>query len=115
LGLAGLPGEMTYRCLPARTQDTVVRWASRGNLNTVGAAYATEFLGGDLQKRRRADSTREEDAALTEYHIAAQPGQRYVVRQYSSLVPSLMHGEPHWQAARHVGYAQWLGFDPLRA
>jgi hypothetical protein len=25
-----------------------------------------------------------------------------------------MHGEPHWQAARHVGYAQWFGFDKLR-
>lgn len=111
----GLMGQLGYRCMPARYEDGVLRWDSRGGLSSVGAAYASDFTGGDLAKRRRNDYGHEEDLQLTEYHIDARPGVRYVMRQYGSLVPSLLHDEPHWQAARHVGYAQWLGFDGLRA
>src|SRR6185503_12237945 len=111
----GLMGRLAYRCMPAKVQEAVLQWESRGGLSSVGAAYLTEFVGDDLMKRRRNDYGHEQDMQLTEYHVDAKPGKRYVMRQYGGLVPSLMHGEPHWQAARHVGYAQWMGFDKLRA
>ena len=111
----GLPGSLGDRCMPGRHVDGILRWQSRGGLSSVGAAYASEFVGEDLERRRRNDYGHEQDMQLTHYLVAAKPGKRYVLRQIGSLVPSLMHGEPHWQASRHVGLAQWHGFDKLRA
>ncbi len=111
----GLPGSLCERVMPDKYADGILRWQSRGGLSSVGAAYHSQFVGENLEQRRRNDFGHEQDMELTQYHVAAQPGKRYVMRQFGSLVPSLMHGEPHWQASRHVGMGAWHGFDKLRA
>lgn len=111
----GLSGTLGYRCMPGKYADAILRWDARAGLSTVGAAYASEFIGEGLERRRRNDYGHEEDLELTQYFIAAQPDKHYVLRQIGSLVPSLMHGEPHWQASRQVGIGLWHGFDKLRA
>jgi len=111
----GLPGALGERVMPGKYADGILRWESRGGLASVGAAYASDFVGEDLESRRRNDFGHERDMELTQYHVAAKPGRRYTMRQFGSLVPSLMHGEPHWQASRHVGMGRWHGFDKLRA
>lgn len=110
-----LAGTLGYRCMPGRHQDAVLRWDARGGLSSVGAACASEFIGDDLECRRRNDYGHEEDLQLTHYSINARPGRHYALRQIGALVPGLMHGEPHWQAARMVGLGRWRGFDNLRA
>jgi hypothetical protein len=111
----GLPGSLGDRCMPGKHADGILCWVGRNGLSSVGVAYASEFVGEDLDRRRRNDYGHEQDMELTDYSVAARPGKRYVMRQIGSLVPGLMHGEPHWQASRHVGLASWHGFDKLRA
>ncbi len=111
----GLPGSLGDRCMPGKHVDGILRWVSRNGLSSVGAAYASEFVGEDLEKRRRNDFGHEQDMELTRYEVAAKPGRRYVMRQIGSLVPSQMHSEPHWQANRHIATALWWGFDQLQA
>jgi hypothetical protein len=50
----------------------------------------------------------------TSYSVQARPGRQYVLRQYSSLVPSQLNHEPHRQAARLASMAQQRGFQKLR-
>lgn len=115
LGRQGLAGRLKRRLMPAKGLDAIIEWEGRGGLSSVGAASASEFVGEDLERRWRNDYCHEEDAELTFHVVAAQEGRRYALRQYGSLVPSLMHGEPHWQAARLVGVGKWHGFEELRA
>lgn len=110
----GLPGALGDRCMPAKHVDGILRWEGLGGLSSVGAAYASEFIGEDLERRRRNDYGHEKDMELTQYSVSARPGRRYVMRQIGSLVPSRMHSEPHWQANRQVATALWWGFDGLR-
>ena len=98
-----------------RDVDGFLLWETREALATLGAGYACEYEGDGLQARRRNDYGHEEDMLLTQFAIAARPGGRHVMRQYGSLVPSLLHAEPHLQAARHVTHARMLAFDSLRA
>ncbi len=111
----GLDGKFLYRCMPEKCQDGILHWESRGGISTLGAAYISEFQGGDLENRRRNNFGHEEDRMLTQYRIAAKPGRNYVMRQIGALVPSVMHGEPHWQAARLVDAGMWSGFDEIRS
>jgi len=111
----GLPGSLGDRCMPGKHVDGILRWVSRNGLSSVGAAYASEFIGEDRERRFRNDYGHEQDMELTRYAVAAKPGKRYVLRQVGGLAPSLMHGEPHWQASRLVGTGHWHGFDKLRA
>lgn len=119
----GLAGRLTFISMPGRDdrlragrdKDGILEWESRGALGRLGIAYATEFSGDDLQDRVRNNYGHEQDMMLTNYTVAAQPGKRYRLRQITSLVPSLLHPEPHWQASRHAGAGVWLGFDQLRA
>ena len=104
----GLPGTLRNRCMPGKYADAILRWEGRGGLSSVGAAYASEFIGEDMERHRRNDYGHEQDMELTHYFVAAKPGKRYVLRQIGSLVPSLMHGEPHWQASRQCGIGTWL-------
>jgi len=111
----GLMGHLAYQCRPAKKHDGILRWESPGALSSVGACYCSAFDGADKVKRRRNDYGHEADMQLTEYHVAAKPGQRCRLRQYGALVPSTLHPEPHWQAARLAELAVMNGFDALRA
>lgn len=111
----GLPGRLLHRWMPARHQDGILLWESRGGLATLGAAYLSQYVGEDLVRRRRNDYCHEEDLQLTQYTVAAQPGKEYRLWQVGSLVPGALNREPHWEAGRLAGYATWLGRDALRA
>lgn len=111
----GLAGRLKYRCMPTKIQDAIIEWEGRGGRSSVGVATITEFAGEDLERQRRNDYGHEEDSELTFYYVDAKPGRRYALRQYGSLVPSLMNGEPHWQASRLVGVGKCFGFEALRA
>src|SRR5256884_4667264 len=93
--------------------DGSMLWETHGGLSACGAAYITSFDGGDGFERRR-----EEHDVLaplsTSYAVQARPERRYVLHQYTSLVPSQAHHEPHRQATRLVGMAAQRGFDQLR-
>jgi len=94
--------------------DGSMLWETHGGLSTCGAAYITHFEGGDGVERRRA----EHDVLAplsTSYSLDARPERSYVLRQYTSLVPSQAHHEPHRQATRLVGMAAQRGFEHLRA
>lgn len=117
----GIEGNMRYLCHPGQTAeprphdvDGTLQWESRGALASVGAAYRTECSALAIKNKRRNDFGHEEDLLLTDYTLELQPGERAVLRQISALVPSLMHTEPHWQAARLVSTGFWHGFDELR-
>jgi trehalose/maltose hydrolase-like predicted phosphorylase len=111
----GLEGNLGYRCMPDKHQDAIVLWESRGALATIGASYISEFTGDDLKSQCRNAYGHEEDMALTRYTVDAKPGKTYRLRQIGALVPSLMHGEPHWHAARLARAGTWSGFDQIRA
>jgi trehalose/maltose hydrolase-like predicted phosphorylase len=88
-------------------------WATHGEVSTCGAAYVSEFEGGDGVERKR-----EEFDALapltTSYDLDADPGHTYVMRQMTSVLSSQMHLEPHRQAARLAAMAARRGFTKLR-
>jgi len=93
--------------------DGSMLWETHGGLSTCGAAYVTSFEGGDGVERQREEH--DELAPLsTSYVVQARPERRYVLRQYTSLVPSQAHHEPHRQATRLVGMAAQRGFEQLR-
>ena len=110
----GLDGQMRFRGMPARGCDGILQWESRGGPGHAGRCLSQPALGADAT-RRRNDFGYEEDRQLTEYIVEALPRQRYVLRQMGSLVPGLLHSEPHWQASRLVDAGAWLGFEQLRA
>jgi trehalose/maltose hydrolase-like predicted phosphorylase len=93
--------------------DGSMLWETHGGLSTCGAAYITQFDGGDGVERRREEH--DELAPLsTSYSLEARPERRYVLRQFTSLIPSQSHHEPHRQATRVVGMAAQRGFRQLR-
>jgi trehalose/maltose hydrolase-like predicted phosphorylase len=93
--------------------DGSMLWETHGGISTCGAAYITDFDGGDGVERRREEH--DELAPLsTSYAVQARPERRYVLRQYTSLLPSQAHHEPHRQATRLVGMAAQRGFEQLR-
>jgi protein-glucosylgalactosylhydroxylysine glucosidase len=95
------------------TVDGSMLWEANGGLSTCGAAYITEFNGGDGVERRREEH--DELAPLsTSYSLEAQAGRSYVLHQFTSLVASQAHHEPDRQAARLVGMAARRGFQRLR-
>jgi trehalose/maltose hydrolase-like predicted phosphorylase len=113
----GIPGRWIERCTatPAAENDDIdgaLLWETLGALATCGAAYWTECAG----HRDAVRSKREEgDAPLgTSYRMKVRKGQRIVVRQITSLVPSANHQQPQRQATRLVAQGRRIGFDGLR-
>jgi trehalose/maltose hydrolase-like predicted phosphorylase len=98
--------------VPPAPVDGLLRWRSFGDLSSCGAAYITQFSGTD-QVEQVFDHSRIGPVS-TSYVIAARPGQRYRLRQMTSLVPDSLHIESHIQAARLVQSAQRRGFEALR-
>src|SRR2546421_4894118 len=110
---AGRSSETTSPDADQPVVDGSMLWETHGGLSTCGAAYITHFEGGDGVERRRA----EHDVLAplsTSYSLDARPERSYVLRQYTSLVPSQAHHEPHRQATRLVGMAAQRGFERLR-
>ena len=81
-------------------------------MSTCGLAYGCE-LGGDWNGERSL--SQRSDELATPHSFRARPGQRYRLRQITSVVPGVSHGQPEMQASRLVAMARHQTFDGLRA
>jgi trehalose/maltose hydrolase-like predicted phosphorylase len=99
------PGEPEPAC------DGTLLWESAGGLSTCGLAYVTELLGEEAQAERPPL----DGVGLTsQYAWRGRRGRRYRLRQVVSLVPSALHHQPDYEAARLVAFAADVGFDAIR-
>lgn len=89
-----------------------VRWQAPGGMSTCGLAYVTALVGA--RKGERSLSQRPDELA-THHRFRARPRQCRRLRQITSIVPGVLHGQPEMQAARLVAMARHQGFDALRA
>ena len=104
--LRDTPGEEKPSC------DGAALWESAGALSTCGIAYVTELVGAEAEPERPPLENR---TLTTSFALKAKVGQRYRLRQIASLVPSVTHLEPDFQAVRQVALAKKRGYDALRA
>lgn len=93
------------------SSDGSLLWESAGAMSTCGLAYATELLG-DAAKPQRPPLDGE--GLRSEYAWRAHRGRQFKLRQLVSLVPSALHSQPDYQAARLIAFAADVGFDAIR-
>ena len=103
------PGESEQAC------DGALLWESAGGLGTVGLAYATEMLGGAAGETQPRRPPFRNNRLETTFSFRARAGQRYRLRQMTSLVCGAMHNRPDQQAVRMAAKARVDGFDTIRA
>lgn len=104
--LRDTPGEDKPSC------DGAALWESAGALSTCGIAYITEVVGIHAEPRK---SPLENRTLCTRYDFKAAAGRTYHLRQIASLIPSVTHAQPDFQAVREVALARKRGFDAIRA
>jgi len=96
---------------PEPVCDGSLLWESEGALGQCGLALMTLV-------EHEAERTQEPWDALgplaTTYRQRARKGRRYRFRQMVSLVPDVLHHQPHRHAVRMIAAAADLGFDELR-
>ena len=116
LDVDGLRGRMLERRLdtPGEAEpvcDGSVLWESEGALGRLGLAMLTSV-------RHEAKRTQQPWDALgplsTTWSQRAVKGRRLRFDTLTSLVPDVMHNQPHRQAVRMVAMAGELGLDELR-
>ena len=100
------PGEDKPSC------DGAALWESAGALSTCGIAYITEVLGSKIEPDKPPFENR---SMSTRYTFKAAAGRTYHLRQIASLIPSVTHAQPDFQAVRQVALARRRGFDDIRA
>ena len=103
--LRDTPGEDKPSC------DGAILWESAGALSTCGIAYVTVLVGAEAEPGR---PPLEQRRLSTHYTFKAKRGQTYKLRQIASLIPSVTHAQPDFQAVRQVCLARKRGFDTLR-
>ncbi len=94
--LRDTPGEDKPSC------DGAALWESAGALSTCGIAYVTELVGAEAEPERPPLENR---TLTTSYAFKAKAGRTYRLRQIASLIPSVTHLEPDFQAVRQVALA----------
>jgi len=111
-----VPGEWAHQRPGA--MDTPPEWAegpfcwqSLGRLGKCGLAFGAKVVGADQYERVSDNRT---DRLSTSFTFQARRGQVYRMRQYASLVPGVMHSQPHIQAKRLTEAGHLRGFDRLR-
>jgi hypothetical protein len=104
--LRDTPGEDQPSC------DGAALWESAGALSTCGIAYTTEIVGITAEPDKPALDNR---TLSTGYAFKATAGRTYHLRQIASLIPSVTHAQPDFQAVRLVALARKRGFDAIRA
>jgi hypothetical protein len=97
---------------PADWLEGPYHWRSLGDLSGCGLARATDLLGADSFERTSSRVAPEKLA--TSYTFQARAGREYRLRLTASLVPEMLHSQPHMQAARMLQEAQLRGFDEMR-
>ena len=93
------------------SSDGSLLWESAGAISTCGLAYATELVGADVKPQR---PPLDGDGLMSEYALRARRGRHNKLRQLVSLVPSALHNQPDYQAARLIAMAADIGFDAVR-
>ena len=93
------------------SSDGSLLWESAGAISTCGLAYVTEFVGDDAKPQR---PPLDGEGLRSEYALRARRGRQYKLRQLVSLVPSALHNQPDYQAARLIAMAANIGFDAIR-
>ena len=104
--LRDTPGEDKASC------DGAALWESAGALSTCGIAYITELVGAEADPEKPPLENR---TLSTRYAFKATAGRTYHLRQIASLIPSVTHAQPDFQAVRQVALARKRGFDAIRA
>lgn len=99
------PGEPEPVC------DGSVLWESEGGLGRCGLALLTET---DAEATRTQEPWDALGPLSTTWTLRARKGRRYRFRQMVSLIPDVMHRQPHRQAVRMIAMAGQLGFDEIR-
>ena len=106
---ANTPGEDKPAC------DGTLLWESAGGLGKVGLAHVSEMLGGAAAEAEPKCPPLEDNRLTTTYAFRARAGQRYRLRQITSVVCGAMHHQPDQHAARMAAKARFDGFDAIRA
>jgi protein-glucosylgalactosylhydroxylysine glucosidase len=97
---------------PEPAVDGAMWWAPPGGLDTCGIAYVTRC---DAPDAVRVISEQRDSPLMTEYSFRARAGRRYRVHQIASMVPSVLHHQPHREAVRLASRGGDLGFEELRS
>jgi trehalose/maltose hydrolase-like predicted phosphorylase len=116
IDLAGVEGRALryHRDTPGETKpstDGSLLWESAGAISRCGVAYMTELLGDDGKPQR---PPLDGEGLRSEYAWRARRGRVYRLQQLVSLVPSALHSQPDYQAARLVAMAANIGFNKIR-
>jgi trehalose/maltose hydrolase-like predicted phosphorylase len=102
------PGEDKPSC------DGTLLWESAGGLGKVGLAHVSEMLGGTAAEAEPKRPPLEDNRLATTYGFRARAGQRYRLRQITSMVCGAMHHQPDQHAARLAAKARLDGFEAIR-
>ena len=117
IAAGGIPGHWQRRAIPdVDGWDHMLLWyADEGRDGKLGIALGIELTGdGRLLRRWRVDRTDKGEQSMTCLEVELPPGATARMRQLVALVPSHLHPEPEWQAARLLGAAHNHGFAGLR-
>lgn len=99
------PGEAQAVC------DGSLLWESEGGLGRCGLAFVTEAPDGMTRTQEPWDAL---GPLSSTWSGRAVKGRRYRFRQIVSLIPDVMHQQPHRQAVRMIEAAKSAGFDELQ-
>lgn len=113
----GINGECllrdTRRSAGHLAADGAFLWRSLGGLSRLGTAFFSELADDDTAEKL-PDDWGHQTPILTTYNIKAQAQRTYTLRQYTSMVPDVMHSEPERQALRLAYMAYDRGFATVR-
>jgi protein-glucosylgalactosylhydroxylysine glucosidase len=104
-----MPGDDKSSC------DGMLLWESAGGLGKVGLAHVSSMLSGAAAKAKPKRPPLEDNRLITIYEFRARAGQRYRLRQITSVVCGVLHHQPDQHAARLAAKAAFDGFDAIRA
>jgi len=110
-----LPGRVIHSEVPrVDCCDFQLLHEARGGLSTLGVAQHNRFEGEGLLETFRSDWAYDRPMPSREYRVNATDGRPVVMTTVATMVPSVMHTEPHHQAGRMCNLALWRGLEVLR-
>lgn len=112
-----IPGRLLARTLETpgggRDFDGSLLWESDGQLSRCGLGLVTQLLGADGAARQTPGGG-DRGPLVTQYGVRARGGKIHRLRQFVSLVPSVIHSHPDRHAERLVALAAHQGFEHIR-
>lgn len=104
---AGARGVLRQQPVQLDGIDWTYEYRTAGEFSSAGIAMSSACT--------TQNATRRFDYALmnSTWVAGVEPDEPLELVQFVALVPSLLHGEPHWQALRLARAAAWRGFGEL--